>query len=311
MIHRFLALFQRGRRYRDISLLPCGSFCEPKRLILAPEAAMKTKPVWASFALLLSVPPMRPLRQPSRFKAWRLLSIALGLHVCAHAEDETRGYIWVSSHAWEGYVRAKLPDGSFRPETYALGKGGKWDIAMKDDTIDKLSFEDIARTISAPLAEQNYLRAVDSDNTELLIMVYWGTTTGRIPAAGRQHTLQEKNMVKNELMLGFDSPLKDPPDPFKFDYQDLVGEVRRNRYFVVLLAYDFQMMSKLKKHRLLWETRYSIRQAGNDFAAQLSKITEYASPFFGRPSNGMQVQPIPQGQVKVGEPSSLGSVPQQ
>jgi hypothetical protein len=249
------------------------------------------------------------LRQPPRLKAWRLLSIALCIHACAHA-DETRGYIWVSSHAWEGYVRAKLPDGSFRRETYAFGRGGKWDIAMKDNTIDNLSFEEIAQMMSAPLAEQNYVRTVDPDKTDLLVMVYWGTTTGRIPGAGRQHTLQEQNMIKNELMLGFDGPLKDPPDPFKFDYQNLVGEVKRNRYFVVLMAYDFQMMSKQKKHRLLWETRYSIRQAGNDFAVQLPKITEYASPFFGQPTNGMQVQPMPQGHVEVGEPSSLDPVPQ-
>ncbi len=239
----------------------------------------------------------------------RLPCLALCLQAGARAE-ETRGYIWVASHAWEGYIRTKLPDGSYRPETYAFGRGGKWDIAMKDTTIDALSFEDIARAISVPLAEQNYQRAVDPDRTDLLIMVYWGTTTGKIPGAGRQHILQEQNMIKNEMMLGFDEPLKDPPDPFKFDYQNLVGEVRRNRYFVVLMAYDFQMLAKQKKHRLLWETRYSVRQAGNNFAVELPKITEYASPFFGQPNKGMQVQPIPLGRVEVGVPSSVGTAPQ-
>jgi hypothetical protein len=253
--------------------------------------------------------PGSPLRRNRRIRAWILLGTALCTHPGARADD-IRGLIWVSSHAWEGYVRTKMPDGSYKPETYAFGRGGKWDIAMKDDTIDKLSFEEISRIVSVPLAEQGYVLAVDPNNTGLLVMVYWGTTTGRIPGARRQSTLQEENMIKNEMMLGFDKPLKDPPDPFMLDYQDLNKEVQRNRYFIVLMAYDFQVMMKQKKHVLLWEARYSIRQAGNGFAAQLPKMTEYASPFFGRPSNGMQIQKVPQGRVDVGEPSSLGTEPQ-
>ena len=42
--------------------------------------------------------------------------------------------------------------------------------------------------------------------------------------------------------------------------EDLVSEIEVDRYFVVLLAYDFQVLWKEKKHKLLWETRFSINQ---------------------------------------------------
>jgi len=40
---------------------------------------------------------------------------------------------------------------------------------------------------------------------------------------------------------------------------------------VVLMAYDFQLLWKEKKHKLLWETRFSIRQRHNDFDRQLRR----------------------------------------
>ena len=48
-------------------------------------------------------------------------------------------------------------------------------------------------------------------------------------------------------------------------YSQEVAEIESPRYFVVLMAYDFQLMWKEKKHKLLWETRFSINQPHNDF----------------------------------------------
>src|ERR1700679_1596502 len=76
----------------------------------------------------------------------------------------------VSGRVSPDYIRAKLPDGSFRPETYAFGKGGFWSGPMVDLTIDKMEFTEVAGTIAPPLANQNYFASKDPATTKLLIM---------------------------------------------------------------------------------------------------------------------------------------------
>lgn len=92
--------------------------------------------------------------------------------------------------------------------------------------------------------------------------------------------------------------------------QDLAEELEENRDFVVLLAYDFQTMWKQRKQKLLWETRFSIRQRHNDFDQQLSAIAEYASRFFGQESHGLIRKSIPEGAVRVGDLKVLGVEPE-
>ena len=64
----------------------------------------------------------------------------------------------------------------FKPESYVFGKGGYRSGPLNDSTIDKLDFLSIAHTIAGPLADQHYYPGRDPSATQLLIMVYWGTT---------------------------------------------------------------------------------------------------------------------------------------
>ncbi len=75
----------------------------------------------------------------------------------------------VSSKVAKDYVRKRLPDGSFKPETYAFGKGDDWRGARVDPTIDKLDFMDVARALAKPLAEKRYLPTSDPNTTDELI----------------------------------------------------------------------------------------------------------------------------------------------
>jgi len=77
----------------------------------------------------------------------------------------------------------------------------------------------------------------------------------------------------------------------------------------VLMAYDFQIAWKDKKHKLLWVTRMSVRQKGNDFGRALPAMTRYASQYFGQNTKGLIRRPLPEGHVEVGQPRSLGVVP--
>lgn len=279
----------------------------------------------------------------------------LVIQSAARATEDT-AITAVASKASPDYVRTKRADGSYQPETYAFGPGGFWG-GMPDDSIDKLKFIDVARTIAGPLAAQNYLPAKDPNKTKLLIMVYWGLTTVPAPIstspafvnvqtaqtnlqmalnerppnqalilaardqlAFAQEALRSENRVRdqtdleNARILGYGAELETTgrfeQTPFQYLRDELIEELEGNRYFVVLMAYDFQLMWKQKKHKLLWETRFSIRQRHNDFDKQLAAMTEYAAQYFGQDTQRLIRKPLPEGKVKVGELKVLGIEPE-
>jgi hypothetical protein len=288
----------------------------------------------------------------------------------------------MSARVSPDYGRKKGADGSFVPESYAFAKGGYWSGPIFDKTIDKMEFLDIARIISVPLASQNYWPTSDQQNTQLLLVVYWGTTyapehasesnaynlaqqkaadehgsnqrlidaelaeggkasTSTQPAGSASDVriaktleaqdsdamssslavVQSENQTRdqanfrNAVMLGYDSEwsevmggLSGPAQDFK--RSKMISELEEARYFVVVMAYDYQLLTKQKKHKLLWETRYSIRQRTHAFDQQLASMTLQASKFFGQDSNGLTHKPLPEGHVEIGGVRNLGDVPE-
>jgi hypothetical protein len=117
-------------------------------------------------------------------------------------------------------------------------------------------------------------------------------------------------------MLGYDAPGTIGTDygshirggPLGAERQELITEIEENRYFVVLMAYDFPLLWKQKKHKLLWETRFSINERHNAFDHALPVMAQYASKYFGHPTNGLLRNQVQEGQVEIGDIKSLGEV---
>jgi hypothetical protein len=222
----------------------------------------------------------------------------------------------VSSRASEDYLRSRRPDGSFDIETYAFGRGGNFGGPDRDPTLEGQSFEDVARAISIPLESQNYLPSKDPSRTKFLVMVYWGTSTGPSsnPGLFRSKTLIDMQLTRNAMLLGYAEDLRATigldRTPLGWRRKDLFGDLRANRYFVVLMAYDFQLMWKEKRHRLIWETRFSLPETGHEFGKELPMMAKYASRYFGRDSHGLIRDLVPEGRVEIGAVKSLGSVPE-
>jgi hypothetical protein len=286
-----------------------------------------------------------------------VIALAIGCVAPKAAAESTvpglNGVEAVASRVSEDYVRPRLADGTFQPEFYAFGKGGNWGGEVSDDSIDKLHFEDVARAIAPSLRSQHYLPAHDPKATQLLVMVYWGTTA--VPAPYRddvlyqnyQHAVQEAQILMSEIppqveeaddvltaglhQLEMANQLRDKLD-FKnagmlgYDMSGLIGtergnylkhtamrteghdeveEIEQHRYFVVLMAYDFPLLLKTKQHRLLWEVRFSIDEAHNQFDQALPAMASYASQFFGQPSQRLVRQRLLNADVKVGDPSLI------
>jgi hypothetical protein len=279
----------------------------------------------------------------------------------------------VSGRTSKDYVRARLANGSFATEAYSFGKGGSWDGAKADSSIDKMTFLDVAHIIALPLAKQNFFPAKDPNTTKLLIMVYWGTThalehatdsngyvnlqaaqtdligvytatsaakpvynvaqTTRyangpgqglvqqaedrlmtaMSAVAAENAIRDQEDQLNVMMLGYDSWWLETErykgTSAEYRRQDLLNEIEEDRYFVVLMAYDFPLLWKQKKHKLLWETRFSIRQRHHDFDKDLPAMAQYAAQYFGQDTHGLVRKIVPLGHVDIGDVKSLGEAP--
>jgi hypothetical protein len=262
----------------------------------------------------------------------------------AFPASEGNGVTAVASKVSKDYVRTRLANGSFVPESYAFGNGGAWKGTMTDASIDKLAFLDVAHVIANPLAGQNYFPTKDPKTVKLLIMVYWGLTDVPPPIEGsvayqnlqlaqqqgiipldvaldevaNENQLRDRTDSRNASMLGYDREGLIGTDYggalragwLRLHRDDLISEIEDNRYFVVLMAYDFQLLWKEKKHRLLWETRFSINERHNQFDKVLPVMAEYAARYFGHDSGGLLRDRVREGRVEIGEPKSLGEIPE-
>jgi hypothetical protein len=98
-----------------------------------------------------------------------------------------------------------------------------------------------------------------------------------------------------------------PGDPKMATLRD---EIEESRYYVVLLAYDYQLARNRGQRKLLWETRFSIPQRGNDFERAFPRMAEIASRYFGQDTHGLVHSGVAEGHVEIGVPRSLGAPPE-
>jgi hypothetical protein len=168
-------------------------------------------------------------------------------------------------------------------------------------------------------AEQNYSEALNEakglppGEREFILAGAEEQVSAAMSQISSENRQRDVINYKNGQLLGFGPDvIHEGPyltGPLKVRRDDLVAEIEDRRYFVVLMAYDFQMAWKLKKHKLLWETRFSIRQRSHQFDADLAGMAKSASKFFGQDSNGLVRGQLPEGHVEVGNLKSLGDVP--
>jgi hypothetical protein len=231
----------------------------------------------------------------------------------AHADDLPADRIAgvpavaVSSTVETDYVRVKLPDGSIKPETYVVRRGVCQAGCIHDDSFDSLAFKDIVRIVAGSLVRQRYLPARDPNAAKLLIEIHWGTSAGR-----------DQNEFRDAAFMGYDDVLEKAMEaigPAKFRYDPILDELKGSgsfgRYFIALVAYDYQLLRTQRVEKALWMTPFSISGRGNAFNEQVVAMASTASQYFGEATNGLiHEKVIPEGRVEVGEPKSLGDVPE-
>lgn len=84
----------------------------------------------------------------------------------------------VFAQVFNGYKRTQLPDNSFKPETYTFGEGGCWTRPVTDAENKEMTFLRVAQAVATPLGRVNFVPSRNAKETDLLILVFWGATSG-------------------------------------------------------------------------------------------------------------------------------------
>gem|GEM_PF-1649970 len=226
----------------------------------------------------------------------------------------------VNAQVFGGYERVRDSDGRYQPETYAFGEGGfQRSSPVADESIDGIAFEELVRLLAPAMAAQNYVAATDPEATELAVLVYWGATaTDDHPAVIAEetwdplmHTARNQQNRLNARMLGFQEALRDlagvPAEFGSSRLADLTDDMEESRYWVALVAIDFQAARRDKTVIPRWSVRYNMRSRGLGFDRALPQMTQFASHFFGRDSKGLvnRVVGNPRGEVEIREAEVL------
>jgi hypothetical protein len=132
----------------------------------------------------------------------------------------------IASKVAKDYHRTKLPDGTFKPETYAFGKGDNWGGARVDSTVDHMDFMDVARVLAVPLAEKRYFPTKDPNTTDELIMVTWGTTRApEYATESNSHQLaQQAGMAEARAVQDVKQRVQSPEIPTRPTSVDALGQ---------------------------------------------------------------------------------------
>ncbi|HEX2860154.1 MAG TPA: hypothetical protein VHN79_00885 [Lacunisphaera sp.] len=82
----------------------------------------------------------------------------------------------VYARAASDYRREQARDGSFEPEYYALSNGGRIFGTASDDSVDRVTYPQVAEVAMRLLSKQNYRYARTREQAKLLVVLQWGTT---------------------------------------------------------------------------------------------------------------------------------------
>ncbi len=251
----------------------------------------------------------------------------------------------VSSTAIDAYTLQKFGASATKPESYLFFQGKFYTGVIRDSDLDHAQFNWIVQVLGKDLAKQNYFPSTDLKDADLLIVVHWGTTevyqadfadsfvlpkAPYLPGIDPRPNLHDSNIqmvvldLREQLrdyyrtlhLLGYGQQLSEEqakkqagPNP---EEHTLFQSMNRERYFVILMAYDYRTMKKGVRPRLLWSTRFSIASAGISFTAALPLLSRAAADYFGHSEGMKSVNPRtpPTGTVKLGPLEVVGEVPE-
>ena len=251
-------------------------------------------------------------------------TVAAGLLLWAWIGFSTPAFatqILIKAEATREYTTSVADRKPDEPLNYHFVKGYFYGGDIKDESLIEVSFMEIAQNLAVHLTKQNYFPSKDTANNDVMIFVHWGVTAveedpfdvwavnsmdeyetlfglGDSTDESVQRQLElygptaipdwgETDRSKNSALLGFAETLNDT-SVIPQDQYDLESALGRERYFIVLMAYDYQKYLQEKEMEILWITRFSMKATGSNFHDAYKELTFAASDYFGRNMKGLQ-----------------------
>lgn len=212
-------------------------------------------------------------------------------------------------------------------QTYAFYQGRYFGGGERNRSLEQTSFESIARTLAVDLAKQGYLPSADPQQADLLLMIHWGATqvyeepdailaTDRLnqsltdvsasAAAGNglaytgalneqladrsnNASLSARYLAENAKLLGYTESLREESTRIvaSVDEQTMRAELAEERYFIIVMAYDYRSLREQKRQDVRWITRISVRGRGHNFFEALPALSRAGGDYFGRHEPGL------------------------
>ncbi|MDQ8197866.1 hypothetical protein QEH56_06895 [Pelagicoccus enzymogenes] len=269
-------------------------------------------------------------------KKWLLLFLITGVSV-ASARPRDLAKVYVASEAIAEYEERRMSPEGLVPESYHIMKGRFYGGIQKDGSLDETSFETLAEALKMELVKRQYYPAREFKQGDLLLVVHWGATeppsddeedfgaddpedtelaaddtfASEAPLETIENWNESTSLTQrpiDERILGFDKAADDNSLSL-VEREMLLSQYYTERYFFIIMAYDWQLKMKTGETKLLWTTRFSLESTGTNFVDSFPALFRGASDYFGTDLEGMarSVTNFGEGEVSMGELEVLES----
>ena len=236
----------------------------------------------------------------------------------SHAAKVAR--VFVDSEASSIYNEHKESENGETYETYVFIKGNFYGGDISDKSLRNVTFEELVGTIGDSMKQRNFYPSASADQGDLLVVVHYGLMSvpqdlgdlfqldmddpyGEQPfdEEGDEEQIVQDPLINDtyfndlkrlselshnnqagmsNIKLGIGRALKRRNITTAEEF-DLRAELEAERYFIILMAYDYKKLRSTKKQELLWTTRFSVPSLGTNFEDAYPALARAASSYYG------------------------------
>jgi hypothetical protein len=164
----------------------------------------------------------------------------------------------------------------------------------------------VIHTLAKTLAGQNFLVVGPKTPPPTLLLVFhWGYMNPQIDDMSGDPENPQKVFFNQKEMLALVGGTTLPNLDLQFEREAVMQGAEDDRYFVVVMAYDFAEALK-KKKTLLWVARMSTPSSGLTMADVVPALVASGGPLFGRETTQPKWITVPvgrEGRVEIGTPT--------
>lgn len=137
----------------------------------------------------------------------------------------------------------------------------------------------VSHTLAVALAKQHYLVMTPEHPPTQVLVFWWGSLNPVIEDWGSNDPMDRTFFNEREMMALVGAYKLQMPFGSRVD--DVKAAAQDDRYFVVVMAFDYAAATRREK-KLLWAAKMSTPSNGTDLAAVIPALVASGAPVFGR-----------------------------